>query len=219
MPDRTQVLRVALPVPLPTLFDYLPPAGARPARTGSAGACACPSAAASASASCWSSAPADGAGGAAPAPACSMPPAAASELLQTSPSAPLLPRPPGEVLATALPGALREGQPLPETTAAGWRSPRPARARWRAPGRGRPRALLERLRRRRRPRASWRLDFDGWREAARALAAAARPSACRCAARARSRRTAPRPRPRRRRPRRWPPCAPAAASARCYSKA
>src|SRR5436190_23246330 len=30
MPAASEVLRVALPVPLPTLFDYLPPVDARP---------------------------------------------------------------------------------------------------------------------------------------------------------------------------------------------
>src|SRR5690349_13009530 len=148
MPDRPQVLRVALPVPLPTLFDYLPPAGARPGpdwpgrrvrvpfgkgeRVGIVLEVGEPATAPEALRQATALLDSE--------------PLLAPELLQTLAfCARYYHAPPGEVLATALPGLLREGQPLPETTAASWRiTPAGETALVRA-GRGRPRALLERL--------------------------------------------------------------------------
>ncbi|MBP6626246.1 MAG: primosomal protein N' [Arenimonas sp.] len=77
----------------------------------------------------------------------------------------------GEVLATALPTALRGGQPVPETARHGWRLTAAGAAAAAAPGRdGKPRALLLHLAAR--PLAEDWLDqtLPDWRPAARALA-------------------------------------------------
>jgi primosomal protein N' (replication factor Y) len=169
-----EVLRVALPVPLPTLFDYLPPAGTRATpdwigrrvrvpfgrgeRVGvilelGAGATA-PEALRSATALLDAA------------------PLLGGELLDTlSFCARYYHAPPGEVLMTALPAALREGLALPETTAAGWRLRAAGREALLRPGRGRPRALLERLAGADATEDELAADFEGWRAAARALGA------------------------------------------------
>jgi len=173
MPARPEVLRVALPVPLPTLFDYLPPAGEVPGpdwlgrrvrvpfgrgeRVGvvlELGAAAtAPEALRQAQALLDPS------------------PLLEGELLQTLAfCARYYHAPPGEVLATALPGLLREGQPLPETTAAGWRITEAGQGALARAGRGRPRALLERLRQAPATEEELEAGFEGWREAARTLA-------------------------------------------------
>jgi primosomal protein N' (replication factor Y) len=175
MPDGSpEVLRVALPVPLPTLFDYLPPPGTRPdpswlgrrlrvpfgrgERVGLVQAL----------------------GRAEAAPEALR---AASALLDPQPLLDAELRellafctryyhaPPGEVVATALPAWLRDGQELPETTAAGWRLTEAGRSALARPGRGRPRQLLERLAGGEATEAELAADFDGWRDAARRLAA------------------------------------------------
>lgn len=77
----------------------------------------------------------------------------------------------GEVIATALPGLLRSGQPLPETTRHGWRATPAGLASAAAPGRdGKPRRLLAELAAR--PLGEDLLDqqHPDWRPAARALA-------------------------------------------------
>jgi primosomal protein N' (replication factor Y) len=77
----------------------------------------------------------------------------------------------GEVLATALPAALRGGQALPETARFGWRATPDGVQASAAPGRdGKPRRLLLRLAER--PLGEDQLDQseDEWRPAARALA-------------------------------------------------
>src|SRR5690606_26436497 len=78
----------------------------------------------------------------------------------------------GAVLATALPGLLRAGQPLPDPRRAAWRATAAGREAGAAPGRpGRPLELLQLL-------GAQALDEDtldrqlpGWRPAARSLAA------------------------------------------------
>ncbi|KFN46699.1 primosomal protein N' [Arenimonas metalli] len=77
----------------------------------------------------------------------------------------------GEVLATALPGPIRAGQPLPETARHGWALTPAGLAAAAAPGRdGKPRRLLLQLAER--PLGEDLLDqqAEDWRAAARALA-------------------------------------------------
>ena len=169
-------LRLALPVPLPRLFDYLPPAG-------------------QAAGADWvgcrvrvpfgrgdgvmvgvvvALAPVDG----------DTPPL--KPALERLDAAPLLSgelfdslrwvaayyhAPLGEVLATALPATLRSGQALPETGRYGWRATAEGLVAAAAPGRdGKPRRLLQQLAVR--PMAEDQLDAtdDDWRPAVRALA-------------------------------------------------
>ena len=167
------VLRVALPVPLPRLFDYLPPAGAE-ANADWIG--------------CRVRVP-FGRGVQVGVVLAAGPAQAAREslkaVIERLDEAALLPgellatlafcaryyhAPPGEVLATALPVALRDGQPLPETAAYGWQLTAAGReALAGRPGQGRPRRLLERLAAGPCPEDALE-DFEGWRVAARALA-------------------------------------------------
>ena len=167
------VLRVALPVPLPRLFDYLPPAGAE-ANADWIG--------------CRVRVP-FGRGVQVGVVLAAGPAQAAREslkaVIERLDEAALLPgellatlafcaryyhAPPGEVLATAVPVALRDGQPLPETAAYGWQLTAAGReALAGRPGQGRPRRLLERLAAGPCPEDGLE-DFEGWRVAARALA-------------------------------------------------
>jgi primosomal protein N' (replication factor Y) len=166
------VLRVALPLPLPQLFDYLPPPGPPPVQpvgcrvrvplgarelVGVVAALGDGDEAASASlkpAQAWLDAQ----------------PVLHGELLESLrwlaryTHAPL-----GEVLATALPAQLRRGEPLPDTDRLGWQlteAGRTALDRMRA---GRPREFAQQL-------AAGAVDealldgaMPGWRAAARAL--------------------------------------------------
>jgi primosomal protein N' (replication factor Y) len=168
------VLRVALPVPLPRLFDYRPPA------TGTAvvgGRVRVP----------FGSRSLVGVVAAIGDPD----PAVAGELKAAEAALDAVPllagelwtslhwlirythAPPGEVLATALPVALRHGDPLPDTHAWAWRLTEAGRT-GRSRLRGRPRLLADRL-----GEAvdasgvdedTLDLAFDDWRTAARALA-------------------------------------------------
>ena len=167
------VLRVALPVPLPRLFDYLPPAGAE-ANADWIG--------------CRVRVP-FGRGVQVGVVLAAGPAQAAREslkaVIERLDEAALLPgellatlafcaryyhAPPGEVLATAVPVALRDGQPLPETAAYGWQLTAAGReALAGRPGQGRPRRQLERLAAGPCPEDGLE-DFEGWRVAARALA-------------------------------------------------
>ena len=169
-------LRLALPVPLPRLFDYLPPAG----HTADAGWVGC-----------RVRVPfgrGDGeqvgvvvdlaepqADGPALKPALARlddAPLLAGELFESLRwVAAYYHAPLGEVLATALPAALRAGQALPETARFGWRATPAGLQAAASTGRdGKPRRLLIRLVER--PLGEDQLDGmeDDWRPAARALA-------------------------------------------------
>lgn len=174
MTEPQALLRVALPVPLPRLFDYRPPEG-RPAGAGDIGrrvrvpfgsrelvgvvADAGPPEHADVElreALAWLD----------PAPLLDGELLASLRWLARYLHAPL-----GEVLATALPAALRRGEPVPETHAWAWRLTEAGATALPALRAGRPRALAELL-------AAGALDEDGldgrlpgWRAAARALAA------------------------------------------------
>src|SRR5688572_24065058 len=166
-------LRIALPVPLPRLFDYLPPAGTRPGSDWIGRRVRVPF----------------GRGDGEQVGIVVEVVAASGELkraLDCPDEQPLLAgelfdslrwvagyyhAPLGEVLATALPVALRSGQPLPDTGRHGWRRTAAGELAAAAPGRdGRPRRLLLALD----PGATAedqleRADPD-WREPIRALA-------------------------------------------------
>jgi primosomal protein N' (replication factor Y) len=77
----------------------------------------------------------------------------------------------GEVWATALPAALREGKPLPETGAFGWALSAAGLEAWARLRPGRPRALAEHLASAAQalPEALLEADVPRWREAARTL--------------------------------------------------
>ena len=172
MPSTAPIaLRVALPVPLPRLFDYLPPAGLQADRAWIGRRVRVPFGRSEQIGVIVEVGPP-----APDAPALKpvhelLDPVAllGGELLATLRfCARYYHAPLGEVLATALPVALRDGQPLPETRAHGWsltEAGRTASLR----GHGKPRRLLERLLAG--PASEDALDasFEGWRVAARAL--------------------------------------------------
>ena len=170
------VLRVALPVPLPRLFDYRPPDGQTAGpdwigcrvrvpfgrgtgeQVGVVVAVGPPEADPEALKPALARLDAE--------------PLLAGELLETLRwAAGYYHAPLGEVMATALPATLRAGQPLPETARHGWRATDAGRQAAAAPGRdGRPRRLLLRLCER--PLGEDRLDQEDpdWRACARSLA-------------------------------------------------
>src|SRR5687768_1072869 len=175
MPPRPETaLRVALPVPLPRLFDYLPPAGARPDAD-------------------WVGrrvrvrfgrgereqvgvvvelVPGADPAGLKRADAClDEAPVLRGELFDSLRwAAAYYHAPLGEVLAAALPVALRAGQPLPDTGRHGWRRTAGGDAAAAGAGRdGRPRRLLLSLAEPRDEEALEAEDAD-WREPMRALA-------------------------------------------------
>jgi primosomal protein N' (replication factor Y) len=173
-PSNPPVLRVALPLPLPRLFDYLAPACDGPEPTIGArvrvpfgprelvGVVVALPAAADADAP-----------GLKPALAVlDDPPLFAGELLE---SLHWLARythsPPGEVFATALPGPLRHGEPLPDTRSWGWQLTGAGQAGHSSLRAGRPRQLAERLAQGAQPEEVLDAEpaADGWRAAARSL--------------------------------------------------
>ena len=168
------VLRVALPVPLPRLFDYLPPPGdaiaGGPAQIGSRVRVPF------GSRSVVGVVAAVGA----PDPAFAADLRAAEAILDPQPllqgelleSLRWLVRythaPPGEVFSTALPAALRRGEPVPDTHAWAWRlTPEGVVEAPRL--RGRPRQLAERLLAGLADEDLLDAQLDDWRAAARAL--------------------------------------------------
>ncbi len=170
--SQPSIFRVALPVPLPRLFDYLPPPGADPATAVGhrvrvpfgqrelVGVVAATGA------------------GAREAPELR----AALALLDDRPLlegellsslrwlARYLHAPLGEVLATALPAALRRGEPLPDTHVHGWALTEAGRTALPGLRAGRPRQVAERLAAAAVEESVLEATVDGWRAAARALA-------------------------------------------------
>jgi primosomal protein N' (replication factor Y) len=169
-------LRLALPVPLPRLFDYLPPAG----QTADAGWVGCrvrvpfgrgDGEQVGVVVGLAAIEP-DGPGLKPALARLDATPLLSGELFESLRwAAAYYHAPLGEVLATALPAALRGGQPLPETARFGWRATPGGALAAASPGRdGRPRRLLLRLAER--PLGEDQLDStdDDWRPSARALA-------------------------------------------------
>ena len=177
MPPRPDtVLRIALPVPLPRVFDYRPPPGsvADPGWIGCRVRVPFGRGEGEQVGVVVGVGPAEGDG------------AALKPVRERLDAAPLLAgelfdslrwlagyyhAPLGEVLAIALPGTLRAGQPLPETARHGWRLTAAGQAAAAAPGRdGKPRRLLVHLAARPVGEDLLEQQLDDWRGAARALA-------------------------------------------------
>ncbi|TXH77737.1 MAG: primosomal protein N' [Lysobacteraceae bacterium] len=173
MPASDSVLRVALPLPLPRLFDYRPPVSTDLAiqnRTG------CRVRVPFGARSLVGIVVETGA----PDPSLTAELRAAEAWLDSDPllqgelleSLHWLARychaPLGEVLATALPGALRHGEPLPDTHCWAWRLSDEGRAA-RARLRGQPRRLADRLGEGAIEETELDDTFDTWRPAARSL--------------------------------------------------
>ena len=164
------VLRVALPVPLPRPFDYLPPHGVDPASVAIGQRILVPFGARELIGIVIGHGVAEA--GIEPKPALALPdpqPLLQGELLTSLHwLAAYLHAPLGDVLATAMPAALRRGEPLAETTRHGWRLTEAGRTALPAMRAGKPQALAALL-------ASLRdeawLDADhaGWRTPMRGL--------------------------------------------------
>ena len=171
LPAADTVLRVALPLPLPRLFDYAPPAGATATVDAIGRRVRVP----------FGPRELTGVVVAVDAPAATTPEVRAAlawlddgamfhgELfdslrwLARYTHAPL-----GEVLATALPALLRRGEPLPDTHAWAWRLTA-AGHETRAQLRGKPQRLAQLLQDGARDEDALDDALDGWRAAARAL--------------------------------------------------
>lgn len=147
MPAAPVALQVALPVPLPRLFDYLPPPGIAAAEVAVGQRLQVPFGRRTLCGVVL------GHGEAAPGvelrAALALPdpaPLLDGELLASLRwLAGYLHAPVGEVLATALPAALRRGEPLPDTTRRGWVLSEAGRTALPGLRAGRPRQLAERL--------------------------------------------------------------------------
>ena len=166
------VLKVALPLPLPRLFDYLPADGAaadadaigRRVRVafGNRGMCGVVAAIGPAEAA--------HADALKPVEWLEPEPLFSGELLASLRwLARYLHAPLGEVLATALPAALRRGEPLPDTHAWGWCLTEAGATALPAMRIGRPRALAQWLASGSRDEAALDALQSGWRTAMRAL--------------------------------------------------
>ena len=174
MPSPASVLKVALPLPLPWLFDYAAPAGAAATAVLPGSRVRVPLGSRELVGIVDAVGAADPGAGELRA-ALSLPDAAPllrGELLESLrwlaryTHAPL-----GEVYAAALPAALRRGEPLPDTQAWAWRlTEAGATALARLRGGSRPRALAERLRDGALHEDVLDASMARWREAARALA-------------------------------------------------
>ncbi len=164
------VLRVALPVPLPRLFDYLPPTGVEASTVVAGQRIVVPFGARELCGVVVGHGAAEA--GIQIKPALALPDAAA--LLQGELLASLhwlasyLHAPLGEVLATALPAALRRGEPLPDTQAFGWTLNEAGRTALPAMRAGKPKSLAMLLDE---VRDEDRLDVEapGWRAPMRVL--------------------------------------------------
>ncbi|MDY0021521.1 primosomal protein N' [Arenimonas caeni] len=170
------VLHVALPVPLPRDFDYLPPAGALPGPDWVGCRVRVP----------FGRGDGEQVGVVVGVGESDADPASLKPVLARLDAQPLLQgelleslrwtagyyhAPLGEVLATALPGLLRAGQPVPDTRRAGWRATPAGRDAAAAPGRkGRPRELLQLLCEQDLAEDELDTRLPGWRPAARSLA-------------------------------------------------
>ena len=147
MPAPSTVLRVALPVPLPRLFDYLPPAGTAADAIAVGQRLRVPFGSRTLVGVVVGHSQAEA--GIELRQALDAPDAApllAGELLASLQwLASYLHVPQGEVLATALPAALRRGEPLPDTTPHGWRLSEAGHTAMPSMRAGKPRALAERL--------------------------------------------------------------------------
>ena len=166
-------IRVALPVPLPRLFDYLAPDGLVPDRSWVGRRIQVPFGRGEQVGLVVDVGP----------PAADAPelkralglldaaPLLGGELLETLRfCARYYQTPLGEVLATALPVALRDGQPLPETAPYAWTlTAEGTAAAGSLRGHGKPRRLVERLLAGPVSEDALELDFEDWRVAARAL--------------------------------------------------
>ena len=147
MPAQPSVLRVALPVPLPRLFDYLPPAGTDAATVAAGQRVRVPFGKREAVAIVLGHAEAEP--GVELRQALALPdpqPLLQGELLASLRwLAGYLHAPIGEVLATALPAALRRGEEIPDTARYGWRLNEAGRTAAPAMRPGKPKALAETL--------------------------------------------------------------------------
>ena len=173
--DASLALQVALPVPLPQLFDYRAPAGAAPGPADVGRRVLVPFGPRRLVGIVAAVGPT-----AADAPAL-------RDAIEWLDAAPLLHgeldrslrwlarythAPLGEVLATALPATLRRGEPLPDTHAWAWRLTGPGgEAIGTLKSGGRPRRLADLLQTAARDEDTLDLLLDGWRTAARTLAA------------------------------------------------
>jgi len=164
------VLRVALPVPLPRLFDYLPPPGVDAASIAIGQRLRVTFGARELCGIVVGHGPAEA--GFEVRPALALPdagPLLHGELLASLQwLAGYLHAPQGDVLATALPAALRHGEPLPETETVAWRLTEAGRTALPAMRAGKPKALAMLLERTR--DEDW-LDAEspGWRSQLRTL--------------------------------------------------
>ena len=174
MPAHSTVLRVALPVPLPRLFDYLPPPGVEAASVEAGRRILVPFG----NRELCGMVVGHGMAGIGVEAGIQIKPALAlpdpAPLLQGELLASLrwlagyLHAPLGEVLATALPAVLRRGEPLPETTHYGWRLSEAGRTALPAMRAGKPKTLamlLDDLR----DEDGLDAEFPGWRTPMRAL--------------------------------------------------
>ena len=165
-------LRVALPVPLPRLFDYLPPSGETPAATDVGRRVRVPFGQRELVGVVVGTGPAEVGDGLRQALAFLDPqPLLHGELLDSLrwlgryTHAPL-----GEVFATALPSVLRAGEPLPETHAWAWQLTEPGRTGLAGLRSGtRPQRLASLLGDGPVDEDRLALELDEWREAARSL--------------------------------------------------
>jgi len=174
MPAHAQpVLHVALAVPLPSLFDYLPPAGSQAGAADIGRRVRVPFG------------QREAVGIVAGCGRAGVDPAGLRQALAWIDPAPLLEgellesvrwlarythAPPGEVLATALPASLRRGEPVPDTSEPAWRLTEAGATALPAMRTGRPRDLAGILHGGVRHEAMLDDLMPGWRPAARALA-------------------------------------------------